>query len=60
MLSKVANRCEKDIQTNLPIIYFHVLSIEKEDCGWNITDVKILSIHWHLAYIHQVNCSHFT
>ena len=44
---------------NSPPVHFYMLSIKEEDSGWDDGDVKVLCVHRHLVYIHNIHSSHF-
>lgn len=42
------------------IIHFHVLSVEKENSGGDVTDVKVSCVDRHFIHIHDVDGRHVT
>lgn len=43
-----------------PIINFHVLSVEEEDCRWDVTDVEVSRVDGGWVHIHDVDRRHVT
>ena len=41
-----------------PIIHFHVLSVEKENSGGDVTDVKVSCVDWSFIHINDVDGRH--
>lgn len=48
---------EKHFST-LPMVNFHMLSIEEKYSCWNQRDVKVTCVDWHSVDIHNVYVSH--
>ena len=43
-----------------PIIHFHVLAVEKENCGGDVTDVKVSGVDGSFIHVNDVNGRHVT
>ena len=46
------------ICSTLPIVNFHMLSIEEKHSCWNQRDIKVTCVDWHCVDIHNVYISH--
>lgn len=43
-----------------PIVHFHVLSVEKENSGRDVTNVEVSCVNWRFIYINNVDGGHIT
>lgn len=43
---------------HLPIVHLHVLSIEEEHSGRDVTDVKVSGVNWSLVDVDDVDGRH--
>lgn len=54
----VSKVCQSSHFSTLPIVNFHMLSIEEKYSCWNQSDVKVTCVDWHGVHIHNVYISH--
>lgn len=43
-----------------PIVHFHVLPVEKENSGGDVTDVEVSCVNWRFVYINDIDGRHVT
>lgn len=40
---------------HLPIVHFHVLSVEKENSGRDVTNVEVSCVDWRFIHINDID-----
>ena len=48
------------IDFHSPIVHFHVLSVEKKNCGRDVTNVKVSCVNRRFIYINDIDGRHIT
>lgn len=43
-----------------PIVHFHVLAVEKENSGRDVTNVEVSCVNWRFIYINDIDGRHIT
>lgn len=43
---------------HLPIVHFHVLSVEKENSGRDVTNVEVSCVDWRFIHINDIDWGH--
>lgn len=48
------------IDFHSPIVHFHVLSVEKKNCGRDVTNVEVSCVNRRFIYINDIDGRHIT